>query len=84
MHDFGPVEFTAMDDATRARPVTQMMTEPLSVEQESGLLRAYGNMRQHGLENVLVTDPRGRLVGIASHVDIGVGFLRSWMEQQGE
>ena len=83
VHDFGPVEFAEMDDAMRARPVTQVMAEPHAVEQESGLLRAYAFMNQHGLENVPVTDDSGKLVGIASRVDIGVGFLRTWMEHHG-
>ena len=80
VHDFGPVEFAEMDDAMRRRPVSKVMGKPHAVEQESGLLRAYAYMRQHGLENLPVTDDRGRLAGIASRVDIGRGFLRSWME----
>ncbi|MCJ7513651.1 MAG: CBS domain-containing protein [Anaerolineales bacterium] len=83
VHDFGPVEFAEMDDATRARPVTEIMTAPHAIEESSGLLRAYAYMRQHDLGNVLVTDSEGRLVGIASRVDVGVGFLCSWMDLQG-
>jgi len=83
VHDFGPIEFAEMDPATRARPISEVMAEPHAVEQDSGLLRAYAFMRQHGLENVPVTDKDGRLVGIASLVDIGVGFLRSWLDHHG-
>ena len=83
VHDFGPVEFAEMDDAMRRRPVGEVMGKPHAVEQESGLLRAYAYMRQHGLEDLPVSDDRGRLVGIASRVDIGCGFLRSWMEHHG-
>jgi CBS domain-containing protein len=83
VHDFGPVEFAEMDEAMRKRPVREVMGEPHSVEQQSGLLRAYAYMRQHDLENLPVTDDRGRLVGIASRADIGRGFLRSWMEHHG-
>lgn len=83
VHDFGPIELAQMDPATRARPVSEVMPEPHAVEEDSGLLRAYAFMRQHGLENVAVTDRSGKLVGIASQVDIGVGFLRTWLERSG-
>ncbi len=83
VHDFGPVEFSEMDDAMRARKVSELMQPSHAIEESSGLLRAYAYMLQHDLGNVLVTDSEGRLVGIASRVDVGVGFLRSWMDHQG-
>ena len=30
-----------------------------------------------------IVDGQGKLVGPASHVDVGIAFLRKWVESQG-
>ena len=81
VHNFGSFELADMDEATRNMKVTDLMDPPTAIESDSGLLRTYAFMRQHELRDVPVTDSEGRLLGIASRVDVGVGFLRSWLNE---
>ena len=56
------------------------MQPPVFVEQSCGLLRAFAIMTKRQLRDLPVTDGERRLVGIASHVDIAVAFLSTWMQ----
>ena len=78
VHDFGAVEITHPSAETLAEPVTTLMKERISVEENCGLLRAYALMLQHNMHDMLVVSKRGKLVGVASRVDIGVAILSSW------
>ena len=51
------------------------MREPVSVEETTGLLRAYTMMLKHEMHDLPVINPDGTLVGIASRVDIGTSIL---------
>lgn len=77
VHDFGSLETGEIPRETREAPVTRFMEAPFSVAVDCGLLRAHAFMRQHGLHDVPVVDSQSRLVGLASWVDVGVGFLQS-------
>ncbi len=81
--DFGAVELARIDPAVRRRPVRNLMREAISVQADCGLLRAHAVMRQHGLRDLPVIDREGRLVGIASWVDVGTAFLRSSLAEGG-
>lgn len=76
VEDLGAVETTPLDENLLHRPVSELMAPALSVEQDAGLIGTYTYMRQHELTEVPVVDGAGRLVGIASWVDVGIGFLR--------
>ena len=76
VEDFGAVETAPIEESLHRRPVQELMEPPLSVEQDAGLIGSYTYMRQHQLTDVPVVDPSGHLVGIASWVDVGVGYLR--------
>jgi CBS domain-containing protein len=76
VHDFGAVELGAISQEARETPIRRLMRPPVSVPTNCGLLRAHALMRQHDLPDLPVVDDRGRLVGIASWVDVGAGFLR--------
>lgn len=78
VHDFGAVETTRPSARTLDRSVKTLMKAPVSVEEDCGLLRAYALMLQHNLHDMLVVSKEGRLIGIASRVDIGVAILSSW------
>jgi CBS domain-containing protein len=78
VHDFGVWEDMRVDPATRTQPVSAFMREPMSVEETTGLLRAYTMMLKHDLHDLPVVKPDGTLVGIASRVDIGTAFLSRW------
>jgi CBS domain-containing protein len=83
--DFGAVEERSPLTGILARPVSEIMQQPIAVEAESGLLRAFAILRQHQLHDLPVVDKNGLLVGIASHVDIGTAFLSQWnVTQDGE
>jgi CBS domain-containing protein len=62
-------------------PVTEFMEKPVSVEADSGLMRALSVLHKHNLTDLPVTQD-GKLVGIASRVDIGSGFLASWQNKE--
>jgi CBS domain-containing protein len=51
-----------------------------SVEEGSGMLRAYGLMLKHNLSDLPVVSDEGMLVGVVSRVDIGTAILATWQE----
>lgn len=81
--DFGAVERRIPSDDILARPVSSIMHAPISVDAESGLLRAYSMLHKHQLHDLPVVDQAKKLVGIASRVDIGTAFVASWGVTQG-
>lgn len=80
--DFGAVETYQPSEAVLARPITQLMRPGTVVQAESGLLRAYALMLQHDLHDLPVVDEAGRLIGIASRVDIGTMILAGWQPRR--
>lgn len=48
------------------------------MEEDTGLLRAYALMLQQNLHDIPVVSKDGKLVGIASRVDVGVAILSTW------
>lgn len=78
VHDFGAVETTRPPAETLDQPVTILMIPPITVEEDSGLLRTYALMLQHNLHDMPVVSRDGTLVGVASRVDIGTAILSTW------
>jgi CBS-domain-containing membrane protein len=78
VHDFGVLEEVRIDPAVRRQPVSEVMHEPISVEESTGLIRAYTMMLKHDLHDLPIVKPDGVLVGIASRVDVGTAFLSGW------
>lgn len=76
--DFGAIESRQPSTETLARPVSQFMKAPVSVEAESGLLRAFSVLNKHELHDLPVVDGTGLLVGILSRVDAGTAFVAQW------
>jgi CBS domain-containing protein len=58
------------------------MQPPVSVEADSGLLRAFSMLRKHELHDLPVVDENGILVGIVSRVDAGTAFVANWNATQ--
>jgi CBS domain-containing protein len=54
------------------------MKPAVSVDEDCGLLRAYALMLQHNLHDMLVVSKEGKLIGVASRVDVGVAVLSAW------
>jgi CBS domain-containing protein len=78
VHDFGAVETTRPSAKTLGKSVKTLMKPAISVDEDCGLLRAYALMLQHNLHDMLVVSKDGKLIGIASRVDIGVAILSAW------
>ena len=78
VHDFGAVETTRPEPELLARSVTTIMEPIITIEEDSGLLRAYAIMLQNEIFDLPVTNDSGGLVGIVSHVDIGSAILSLW------
>jgi len=78
VHDFGAVENTHPSAETLARSIKTLMREAITVEENCGLLRAYALMLQQNLHDMPVLSKEGRLIGIASRVDIGTSILSTW------
>lgn len=78
VHDFGAVETTRPPAATLDKSVKTLIKPAITVEEDTGLLRAYALLRQHDLHDIPVVSKEGKLVGIASRVDIGTAILSSW------
>ena len=81
--NFGAIEERKPSEATLARPITDFMQPPVSVEEDSGLLRAFALLHQHQLHDLPVVDEHSKLMGIVSLVDVGAAFLSGWNVTQG-
>jgi CBS domain-containing protein len=81
--DFGAVEGRQPPPGVLARPVREVMQPAISVQENCGLLRAYAIMRRHDLHDLPVVKADGRLVGIASSVDVGAALIKTWRTMGG-
>ncbi|HSB02940.1 MAG TPA: CBS domain-containing protein [Anaerolineales bacterium] len=80
VHDFGAVEDTRPSAKVLTQTVETLMRPPITVDEGSGLLRTYALMLQHNLHDIPVVSKEGKLIGIASRVDIGVAILSAWQK----
>jgi len=78
VHDFGAVETTRPASYLLERPVSSLMQPAISVDEECGLLRSYAIMLQHQLLDLPVVSAEGKLMGLASRVDICAAVLAGW------
>ena len=78
VHDFGAVETTRPSAQVLDASIQSLIKPAITVDEESGLLRAYALMLQHELHDILVVSKAGKLTGIASRVDIGAAILSTW------
>ena len=84
VHDYGDLENTSAEDKQRARMlhVSDIMEEPVALEDDAGLVHALSVMEKHNLRDLIVIR-EGKLVGIASQVDIGRAFLTDFTKETG-
>ncbi|HPC05680.1 MAG TPA: CBS domain-containing protein [Anaerolineaceae bacterium] len=78
VHDFGAMERFIPDGSVLNHSVDEKMHEPISVDEKATILHAAAVMQQSNLRDLPVTDSEGKLIGIVSHVDIGVALIRNW------
>jgi len=82
VHDFGAVEDTRPPAKTLNKSIKGMMHPVITVEEDCGLLRAYTLLLQQNLHDIPVVSKGGKLIGIASRVDIGVAILSAWSKAE--
>lgn len=58
--------------------IREIMQEPIFVQDDWGLMHAAAILHNAELTDIPVVDSEKRLVGIASHVDIGTAIIHSW------
>ncbi|HEY5729641.1 MAG TPA: CBS domain-containing protein [Anaerolineales bacterium] len=78
VHDFGAVETTRPSAQVLDKSIKTLMRDAITVEEDCGLLRAYALMLQQNLHDTPVLSKDGKLIGIASRVDIGTSILSTW------
>ena len=80
VQDFGALKTPSKENLERAEAlsVASIMEEPVAVEEDCSLIRALSVMEKHNLRDLPVVRD-GRLVGIASRVDVGRAFLTTWL-----
>ncbi len=78
--DYGDLDTPTREHVLRAESllVADIMEEPVSVEEDCKLIRALSFMEKYRIRDLPVVK-EGKLVGIASRVDIGRAFLSSWL-----
>jgi CBS domain-containing protein len=78
--DFGDFGTPSEESIQRAESllVSDIMEEPVSVEDNCTLIRALSFMEKHRIRDLPIVKD-GKLVGIASRVDIGRAFLSIWL-----
>lgn len=59
-------------------PIRDIMQEPIYVQEDWGLMHAAAVLHDAELSDIPVVNAEKRLVGIASHVDIGTAIIQSW------
>ncbi|HEU0291463.1 MAG TPA: CBS domain-containing protein [Anaerolineales bacterium] len=81
VHDFGAVETRRPTPEVLDASIRTLMRPPVTVTEETGLLRAYALLWQHNLHDMPVVSNNGKLVGMASRVDIGTAILSAWAKR---
>ena len=76
--DFSIFEALLPPPEVDIQPVSSIMVSPVSVRAGSGLLRAFAIMNSHHLYDLPVVDDDGKLMGLASRVDVGTALLAGW------
>src|SRR3990172_7523470 len=80
VRDFGAIDIPSPVDIKKSASisVSETMDEAVSVEESASLMRALALMVTHDIQDVPVVR-NGKLVGIASRVDVGRAFLEGWL-----
>ena len=78
VHDFGAVETSHPPASMLDQSIDALAKPAITVHEDSGLLRTYALMLQKDLHDMPVVSDHGKLVGVASRVDIGTTILSAW------
>jgi CBS-domain-containing membrane protein len=78
VHDFGIAESQRPPAEVWLASVKEAMQPNVAVPETCGLIRAFALLRHHHLHDLPVVAADGRLIGLASRVDIGTALLSGW------
>jgi CBS-domain-containing membrane protein len=78
--DFGAMEDREPAEEDLSQSISVVMEEATCVKENSGLLRAFAFIHKHQLSDLPVVNDEGKLVGLASRVDIGRSLLVTWWQ----
>jgi CBS-domain-containing membrane protein len=78
--DFGAIENREPAQEELDKPISEVMEEVTCVRDDSGLVRAFAFIHKHQLIDLPIVDRQGKLVGLASRVDIGRALLTNWCQ----
>ena len=82
VHDFGAVETIRPSAQVLDASIKTLMKLPISVDEDSGLLRTYALMLQHNVHDLPVISKDRQLIGMVSRVDIGTMILSAWAKAE--
>jgi CBS domain-containing protein len=82
VRDFGVLEKAEPKGMPEAAHLTMsdLAVPPVAIEEDSGLMHALATIVKHQLQDLPIVDKAGRLVGIASRVDIAAAFFAGWRQ----
>ena len=78
VHNFGAVESRMPEPEVLADPVSQIMKEAVYARENDGLLYGAAQIHQFGCTDLPIVTEEGKLIGLASHVDIGAALMKGW------
>ena len=78
--DFGAIEDREPSLEELNLPISDVMETPIYVDEDSGLVRAFAFIHKNDLLDLPVVNGDGKLVGLASRVDIGRALLATWWQ----
>jgi CBS-domain-containing membrane protein len=84
VHDFGALEQVQPKGVLEAAHLrmSDLAGPPVTLEEDSGLMHALATIVKHQLHDLPIVDKAGRLVGIASRVDIAAAFFAAWLRAE--
>jgi len=84
VRDFGALEEAEPKDVPEAAELTMsdLMVAPVAREEDAGLMHSLATIIKHQLQDLPIVDQEGRLVGIASRVDIASAFFAAWTREE--
>lgn len=84
VRDFGALEGAKHEGMSEVGGLTmgELASPPVAVEEDSGLMHALATIVKRQLQDLPIVDASGRLVGIASRVDIAGAFFAAWTTKE--
>jgi CBS-domain-containing membrane protein len=84
VRDFGALEKVEPRGGPEEARLTMsdLAGPPVAVEEDSGLMHSLATIVKNQVQDLPIVDKAGRLVGIASRVDIAAAFFTLWVQEE--